>query len=151
MNGVMLKKIASGYFTDMREIFDSLDQVQLGYNWLLSDYECNSYPAEMPFNQPFVWLSGAELTRIISAQKIQFIWGTFSAFDPLVTVEEVLAYPLPCGDGNAEIWLPEAAIQHPLAQVEMISWDSSYFLLRARSNELIQQFQQAFPQAGPIS
>lgn len=61
MNGVMLKKIASGYFTDMREIFDSLDQVQLGYNWLLSDYECNSYPAEMPFNQPFVWLSGAEI------------------------------------------------------------------------------------------
>lgn len=65
-----------------------------------------------------------------------------------MTVEEVLAYPLPCGDGNAEIWLPEAAIQHPLAQVEMISWDSSYFLLRARSNELIQQFQQAFLRPG---
>lgn len=39
----------------MDEVFLAFNNMQLNYNWLITDYECNDYPDEMiPYNKEYV-------------------------------------------------------------------------------------------------
>ncbi|WP_291580368.1 hypothetical protein [Clostridium sp. UBA6640] len=87
----------------MDEIFLAFNNMQLNYNWLITDYECSDYPDEMmPYNKEYVWISGRDLRRIVCENEIQFIWGVFSAFSKDVTLNDVLKYYLPYADGNPD-------------------------------------------------
>lgn len=141
MKKIVIERTKTGYFTCLNELFEVMNGKQENYNWLISDYDCNDYPAlEIPIDKSYVWIDGSRLTQIVNAHFIQFIWGVFSAFPKDIKLEKVLKYPLPFADGNAEIWKPEIKIQNPLAEVEIISWDSTMAIITAKSDEMIEMF-----------
>ena len=58
---------------------------------------------------------------------------------------EILKYELPCADGYTGFWEKNLTIQHPLASVELVAWDSSGTLLISREAALIRRFREVFP------
>jgi hypothetical protein len=139
------------YFTDLRLVFKALNNRQAEFNWLITDLECNFYPPELrsylDLDQPAIWLSGTELTRIVEQYEIQFEWAVLSGFPHHVILDLDNLELEPYADGNAAIWSTEAKIQHPLAEVEIICWDSSALLLRARDIDLVRRFRDFFTDA----
>ncbi|WP_454054680.1 hypothetical protein [Clostridium sp. Marseille-Q7071] len=132
----------------MDEIFLAFNNMQLNYNWLITDYECNDYPDEMiPYNKEYVWISGRDLWRVVCENGIQFIWGVFSAFSKDVTLNNVLKYSLPYADGNPNFWVKNINMQHPLAEIEIVPWDSSLVLLISKHDEIIESFLNYSPYA----
>jgi len=132
----------------MDEIFLAFNNMPLNYNWLITDYECNDYPDEMiPYNKEYVWISGRDLWRIVCENEIQFIWGVFSAFSKDITLNDVLKYSLPYADGNPNFWVKNINMQHPLAEIEIVPWDSSLVLLISKHDEIAESFLNYFSYA----
>lgn len=141
------------YYTYMDKIFKAIENEQLKYNWLITD--CESYPEDKRINEMFskeyIWISGEQLTEIISKDDFQFVWGVFSGFSPEVTLEEALSYDLPFADGYKGFWVNNVGIQHPLAEVEIVAWDSSLTLLISMDDNLVQKFRSNFPLSEDLS
>ncbi len=138
------------YFTDLRLIFKALNNRQIEFNWLITDLECDFCPPDFQSclpGPPILWLSGAELTRIVQQYDIQFQWAVLSGFAPDVLLDLGKLVVKPYADGNAAVWLPNSRIQHPLAQVEIICWDASATLFRSLDTDLLQRFQAFFSEA----
>lgn len=147
VKGLVFEKEFSQY-TDMHKLLLPLQKAIKNYNWLLTDCECNHYPApEVQPDRDFIWLEGAELLAILSKHDIQFIWAVFSAFSPKVSLQSVLAKPLPLADGGTSFWESPPRMQHPLAEVEIVAWDSSLTLFMSRDDVLANKLLQQYPSA----
>lgn len=143
---ILIKEIF--FYTYMDKVFTSMEDEQMHYNWLITNYECNDYPdSKIPFNQDYVWISGEELTEIVTSNKIQFIWGVFSGFKKDVLLSDVLKYSLPYADGNPNFWTKDFNIQHPLAEVEIVPWDSTLVLLISKRDCITETFMKNLPLA----
>ena len=69
------------YHTFLGRVFDALEDRQRDYHFLLAGVE--AYPETPDFqfvNQPPVWMSGEELTRMIRQEDFQWVWGALLAF-----------------------------------------------------------------------
>jgi hypothetical protein len=132
----------------MKVVFDSLKGKQLDYNWLITDAELNYYPDESWFNAPYIWMSGEELNELVYSHKIQFIWAVFSGFKKDISFNEVSMSTLPTVDiyPDSDYWEGEY-IQHPLAEVEIACWDSSYATFISNDEELAKNFKSHFEEA----
>ena len=147
MKGVILEK-GQKYYTYLNEIFRALDNEHLKYNWLLTDLECNYYPDGLNSDDNYIWLSGQGLSDIVyenGVQEVQFIWGVLSAFEPSITLEDVLKHPLPYAENNKALWTNPVALQHPKAEFEIVAWDSSLVLFIAKDDTLVDKFTNYFP------
>jgi hypothetical protein len=135
------------YYTFMREVFHSIDNEQTKYNWLITDCVC--YPIdeklENLFSQKYIWISGNDLTEIIDKEDFQFVWGVFSGFSSNITLEQVLNYDFPYADGYEGFWIDNVSIQHPLADIEIVAWDSSLTIFISKEEKLVQKFMNGFP------
>lgn len=148
MKGIILNEIKSGYFTNMKDVLIAMNDAQKDYNWLISDYECNVYPSnKILFNTEYAFVDGDTLTDIIYQNDIDFIWGVFSGFQKNISKDEILQYKLPFADGNTKLWNEKIKIQNPLADIEIVSWDSSLLLLIAKQEIIINNFLQHYPNA----
>lgn len=138
MKGAILEK-RELYFTYLKHIFFSLNNIQENYNWLITDYEC--YPEKQEyinlFSEEYCWMSGDELTKIAADEDFQWIWGVFSAFPKELTKEEILKYPLPQCDGYTGFWNNPVSMQHPLAEMEIVAWDSSLTIFISKDDTII--------------
>ena len=135
------------YYTYLKKIFSSMGDFQKNYRWLITD--CTCYPSDPQVEKrlrcgKYCWLSGEELTAIVEREDFQWIWAVLSGFSKEVSLEEVLKYPLPYADGYRGFWKIPLTLQHPLARVELVPWDSSLTLLLGRDKELVDTFRQAF-------
>lgn len=152
MRSAILEK-GESYYTHMRKVFNAIENEQLKYNWLITNCEC--YPQDSSidelFSKEYILISGKQLTEIIYDEDFQFIWGVFSGFSPEVTPEDVLKYDLPFADGYEGFWIDNVGIQHPLAQVEIVAWDSSLTLLISKDDILIQKFRNNFSLSEDLS
>ena len=147
MNAVILQKCFE-YYTDMRLVLGSIENIVTQYNWMITDCECNSYPdSRIWLNQEYAWLSGEELLQIIKCHEIQFIWAVFSAFTKDITLEKVLQSELPYADNNEGFWQNPVGMQHPLAVMEIVPWDSSLLLFLAKDRIIADMFASSFPLA----
>lgn len=146
MKSAILEK-GERYFTNMNKVFQAMQNEQLNYNWLITDCECTSQDAEIQrlFSKNHVWISGEELTNIVEKERFQFIWAVFSGFSIDVSLEDVLSYELPFADGNKGFWVDDVKIQHPLANIEIIAWDSSLTIFMSQNDDLVDKFMQYFP------
>lgn len=130
----------------MRKIFNNLENEQLKYNWLITNCDC--YPQDESinelFSQEYIWISGKEFTEIISKEDFQFIWGVFSGFSKDITLEEVLKYELPFADGYEGFLVDNIGTQHPLADIEIVAYDSSFTLLISNNDNLVKKFKNNF-------
>ena len=111
------------YLTDMHSIMHGLGDVGPRHNWLITDWTCYAYPLEM----------------------CQWVWGVFSGFEPQISKEQVMQYPTPYADGNAGFWTNPLSIQHQLASIEIVAFDSSFALLFCREKKIYDDFRAAFP------
>jgi hypothetical protein len=136
------------YFTDMRVVFDSLNGKQIDYNWLITNIDLNQYPDESWFDAPYIWIAGKELSELIYNNNIQFIWALFSGFKKDVSFEEISLSTMPSVNiySDSDYWEGNYT-QHPLAEIEIASWDSSYMTLISKDAELAIDFKSYFKEA----
>lgn len=121
--------------TDLTDVFKAINNIQLEYNWLLTDLECNHYPDNRLCSHA-VFMSGEELTKIVKSTPIQFIWGVLSGFPKNIEIDTSNLTVYPCADNNRDLWKPEVNIQYPGAEIEIICWDSTLTLLLAKDRRV---------------
>lgn len=140
MKGVVINK-GERYFTHLGSIFNSIENIQKDYNWLITGHECYPQNAEYveKLSKEWCWLTGEELTEMIEDENFQWIWGVFSAFPKDVTKDMILEYKLPKADGNNKIWKNPISIQHPLSVMEIIAWDSLMTIFISRCNDIVEK------------
>lgn len=71
--------------------------------------------------------------------------GVLSGFRKDVPKEEILNYSKPYANGYPGFWKPELSMQHPLATVELVAWDSVCTLIFSREEQIVRAFMAAFP------
>lgn len=143
--GAIDEKSESGY-TLMGRVFDAIHNKQMEYNWLITDIECLvDKIGECCSGNGYCWLTGEELTKIVQEDDGQWIWAVLSGFQKDISLSDVLQYPLPYADGCEGFWKNPLSIQHPLAAVEIVPWDSTLTLLLSKHADLVQDFLRFFP------
>ena len=150
ITGVILKTGETGY-TYFKKLFCLMDNFQKDYNWLITD--CEAYPKRLGHSVrigqskygKYAWIDGEELTNIVNRDDFQWIWGVLSGFDKNISKNDVLKYELPYADGYKGFWKKNITIQHPLASVELVAWDSTCTLVISEKVEIIRKFKEVFP------
>lgn len=146
MRGIVLDK-GQEYYTNLRKVFKAFNNIHLEYNWLIT--ECCAYPEnediEELLSREYCFISGEELDTIIKKEDFQLIWGVLSGFNKKFTLEEIMKYTLPYAEDNKDIWENPVCIQHPLSEIEIISWDSDKTVLISKDENLLGSFKSNFP------
>ena len=144
--GAILEK-GEPYYTYLRKVFDAIENVQTQYNWLITNFEgCPRSPSiDALLSQEYCWLSGHELTSIVDQEDFQWIWAVLSGFRQEIPLDEILKHPLPCADGCGGFGKDPLSIQHPLAEIEIVPWDSSLTLIYSERRDIVESFRKQFP------
>ena len=148
MIGLLLKN-HNQYYSFFRETFNKISTLSTEYNWLISGIECYPVKAEYQklFSSRYVWISGERLLEILQDEDIQWIWGVFSGFEKNVTLQQILVSKVPFADGNKSFWQLPLKIEHPLATIEIVAWDSSCSLFISSNDATIREFSKLYPLA----
>ena len=151
MKGAILDK-GEEYYTNMSRVFHVIRNAQKEYNWLITDLELNGgYPEAFHdeyLKNSYIWISGEQLTDIVNKNEdCQWVWAVLSGFSKNITKNEVLQYSLPYEDGYSGFWENPITIQHPLADIEIVPWDSSLVLIISKHDEIINDFIESMPVA----
>ncbi len=148
MKGALLDK-GEKFYTHLNKVFESIKNIQLEYNWLITDCEC--YPDNQEYqkllSEKYCWISGEQLTKMIRDEDFQWIWAVLSGFNKKISLEDVLMYPLPYTNEYTGFWQNPVSLQHPLAEIEIAPWDSSLVLLISSNDKIVDDFMNAFPKA----
>ena len=146
--GTIIQK-GEKYYTFLKKLFESIDNIQLNYKWLISYPECYPFDKDIQktLEQEYCILTGKELTDLVNKEDFQWIWGTFSAFDPSTADKDILEYKLPENDMYPGFWKKPLTIQHPLAKMEIVAFDSSYTLIFTKDFTLSERFKEFYPLA----
>jgi hypothetical protein len=134
------------YYTNMKMVFDSINNEQVNYDWMISDFDCNYFPEKFQ-NVDSVFLSGQDLTDIVTAEEVQFIWAVFSGFEKTTKLTEKDLAFRPISEDGESFWKKKPKIQHPKATIEIVSWDSSAVLLLSTKQNIIKNFRERFSDA----
>lgn len=135
------------YYTYLSRVFAAIKDRQRDYNWLISYAVCYPHDPDTArmLEQDYCWLSGDELTELVKKEDFQWIWAVLSGFDKSVELSEVLKYELPYADDYEGFWQKPISIQHPLAKIEIVPWDSTLTLLFSREKAIVDDFREFFP------
>lgn len=133
-------------YTYLSRIFDGINNIQKNYNWLISDCTCYIPPSKVErlLSQEYCFISGKKLTEIAD-EKFQFVWGVFSGFEKNIPEKEIMKYELPFADGYKGFWKNPLSIQHPLASIEIVAWDSDLSLVLSKDKGIVDSFRKNFP------
>lgn len=136
-----ISKGEDDYYTDILKVVNAIGGRNLDYNWLITEIETSTGDY---FNDEYVIVSNDELLDNLENKKIQWIWGTFSAIPKKYKQEEILKYNLP---GVENIDKKEIKIQHPLAEIEIIAYDSTFVQLIAKDKTIAEKFKKLYKKA----
>ena len=130
MKGVILRKgeRAYSYFSG---VLSAIFPAVVERNWLITGYE--NYPEAL---EPY----GGQ-------QDYPWYWGVLSGFKKEVPLRQVISYGLPYADGYTGFWKNPISIQHPMADIEIVAWDSALTLLISRDEAIAQAFRNAYPRS----
>ncbi len=140
-------------FTYLNDVFSAIGNTQRRYNWLVSDCVIYHTAAEVErlALQEYTWISGDELSEIAARHEFQVIWGVFCGFQKDIPMEEVLKYPLPYADGNPNFWKKPLTMEHPLADLQIVAWDSSLTLVHSRHKHIIEAYRSNAPESEDLT
>lgn len=148
MKGLILNK-GESYYSSFAKLFEEVEQLSRDFNWLISNAEC--YPQKLEYveklKMPYTWITGEELLQILCLDEFQWIWGVLSGFNKNVKLSEILKYELPYADGYTSFWKSPLTMQHPLAEVEIVAFDSSCSLFISKSHKIIERIAAVYSQA----
>ena len=137
------------YYTYLRKLFDSIDNRQKEYNWLITD--CTCYPknpqTDAMLRNDYCWFSGEDLTELVEQEDFQWIWAVLTAFDKSVELSDVLDYDLPFAEDYEGFWSKPISMQHPLAKIEIVPWDSSMTMIFSDDKSIIDSFRESYPKS----
>lgn len=136
-----ISKGEDDYYTDILKVVNAIGGRNLDYNWLITEIETSTGDY---FNDEYVIVSNDELLDNLENKEIQWIWGTFSAIPKKYKQEETLKYNLP---GVENIDKKEIKIQHPLAEIEIIAYDSTFVQLIAKDKTIAEKFKKLYKKA----
>ena len=148
VHGIIINK-GEAYYTYLKKLFEAIDNIQLNYKWLISYpqcYPCDKETSEL-LNGDYCILTGREFTDLVDKEDFQWIWGTFSAFDPSISDDKILNYKLPENDMYPGFWMNPLTMQHVLSKIEIVAFDSSCTLLLAKDLILPDTFYDFYPKA----
>lgn len=135
------------YYTYLKKLFDAIGNKQQDFNWLITDCVC--YPdnpkTDAMLSKNYCWITGDELTELVRQEDFQWIWAVLSGFDKTVALEEVLKYDLPKAEDYNGFWNRPISMQHPLARVEIVPWDSTMTMIFSDDKRIIDRFRAAYP------
>ena len=138
MKGTLINSDAQAH-TYLRDIFDTINVDYHKYNWLISYPEC--YPAEDSFSDLFkkdyCIITGEDLFELVQKEDPQWIWGVLSAIPKRYSSAEIMKYALPTADGNETLWHNPITMQNPLAEIEIVAWDSSLTIVKSICDDII--------------
>lgn len=132
-----ISKTDEYYYTDMLKVIKAIGGKNLDYNWLITEIETSTGDY---FEDDYIILTNEELLDKLESKKIQWIWGTFSAIPKKYKQEEILKYNLP---GVENIDKKEIKPQHPLAEIEIIAYDSTFVQIIAKE-EIAKRFKKIY-------
>ena len=156
MNRLISVGDKSGY-TMMLKVINAIGGRNLNYNWLITDIE--AYPQKglgeiddelySYLNEnDYVFISNSDLLDILEKNDFQWIWGVFSAIPVNYSKEEVLNYDLPFAEDNSDIYLDNNfVIQHPLAEIEIVAFDSSGMHIVSKDKDICDRLKLVYPDA----
>ncbi len=148
MKGIILDR-GEEYFTYLKKIFSAIDNAQNNYNWLITGHEC--YPQSEKYTEllskEYCWVTGDELSQMIQKEDFQWIWGVLSGFSKNIRKDEILKYKFPQAEGYEGLWENPISIQHPLAEIEIVPWDSSMVILISKNDNIVDIFKKNIPLA----
>lgn len=156
MNRLISVGDKSGY-TMMLKVINAIGGRNLNYNWLITDIE--AYPQKglgeiddelySYLNEnDYVFISNSDLLDILEKNDFQWIWGVFSAIPVNYSKEEVLKYDLPFAEDNGDIYLDNNfVIQHPLAEIEIVAFDSSCMHIVSKDKDICDCLKLVYPDA----
>lgn len=136
-----ISKGEDDYYTDILKVVNAIGGRSLNYNWLITEIETSTGDY---FYEEYVIVSNDELLDNLENKEIQWIWGTFSAIPKKYKQEEILKYNLP---GVENIDKKEIKIQHPLAEIEIIAYDSTFVQLIAKDKTIAEKFKKLYKKA----
>lgn len=140
------------YYTMLKKVLYNLELNDKDYMWLISDIE--AYPNKEEYEEiinknDYLLISTKELVEMLEDDDFQWIWAVFSAIPSKYTKEDILEYELPyCYSYYDQEYNPfedEPKIQHPLAEFELYTVDSTYMFIVTDDNELIKKFKRSYP------
>jgi len=135
------------YYTYMKKLFDAIGNRQTEFNWLITD--CICYPGnpktDAMLSKDYCWISGDELTGLVVQEDFQWIWAVLSAFDKSVALDDVLKYDLPRAEDYDGFWSRPISMQHPLARIEIVPWDSTMTMIFSDDKSIIDSFKDGYP------
>lgn len=141
MNLIIKDSSQMPYHTDIKLIFDALEGRQREFNWLITAHDCFCCPSgKRIFNDEIVWLTGDELTDIITHNSIQFVWGILSAFDKSIDIDIDNLSVEPTFEGEWPYGRENVNPQHPMAIAEILCVDSSYTIFLSKDEDLSDRF-----------
>ncbi|WP_462265131.1 hypothetical protein [Mucilaginibacter sp.] len=147
MNWILRYSDKFDYHTNLKAvlapIIDDLD----GFNWLLADLEYMYWDkGNLPINMDddYFILSATQFRQVVEAN-MQMIWGILLGIpsDCSIVVDED---NLPYVEGNPVVW-KNSNLQHPEARIEIVSFDSSYTMVKFKDEVLSDKFRAYFPEA----
>lgn len=135
------------YYTYLKKLFNAINNKQLEYNRLITD--CTCYPdnpkTDAMLRKNYCWLTGEELTDLVTQEDFQWIWAVLSGFDKSLELSDVLKHDLPCAEDYEGFWSKPVSMQHPLAKIEIVPWDSSMTMIFSDDKGIIDSFRAAYP------
>lgn len=146
--GAVVRK-GEAYYTCLKKLFDAIGNRQREYNWLITDCVC--YPqdpgTDAMLNQAYCWLAGDELTALVEAEDFQWIWAVLSGFDKSEKLSDILKFDLPQAEDYNGFWNRPVSMQHPLARIEIVPWDSTMTMIFSDDKSIIDHFRAAYPKS----
>ncbi len=141
------------YYTYMLEVLLALGGKDMQYKWLISSIE--AYPktrgkyVDLIEKSAYVILANAELMEMLTEDDFQWVWAVFSAIPANISNEEILRYELPSAENKAIYRKDAAMIQHPLAELEIVAFDSSYVFMVSKNEQMAERFKDLYPMSSP--
>jgi hypothetical protein len=139
MNLILENSDSVEFYTYLDPIFEALPELKK-YDYLISDLEINGC-SDTRLHKETLTISGQALSEVTEKEKVQFIWGVFSAYEkaPLMIKE------LPYADGNRDFWRGIPTPQAKEALFEIVAWDSTCTLFIGISDELAARLKELYP------
>ena len=140
------------YFTDLRLVFRAIGERQREFDWLITDFRftCLGVPGDRPplfISTGPHWRTGEELSSLVADYDIQVMWALLNGFPPGTSLDLDRLEVVPSADGNTGFWMDTPRIQHPLAEIEIVCWDSTSTLLLCRDRSIGECFRRYVPEA----
>lgn len=147
MKAIVLDKLKGSFILNINELFEAINK-KLNYNWLITDFDGTQEFADTFYeNNEFIWISEEKFAKYLEENIVQFIWGVISGFKKDIALDNILEYPLPYANENEEIWSTNICMQNPLADIEIIAWDSTLAIVISKDEEVIEMIKKFYPNA----